>query len=739
MITRITKNNVDKYRALFADAVLALQTHSADGKPITEGGTPVIQPEYAYKKDEEMTAESFIAGFHYFRNIGSEEDWELTPLDHIFNPVKYEYAYLEDIGEKITSLEEYFGYIKELRAINDKFVMLPLDNDEEYFYIDANTRTIKVPDSFAKNGISVQGDVISEILYFKIDRFYDMDDLAQKDVYIEWRTSELNEEGKQIEGVSVPYTINSEVAPGYVIIGWPISPELTKKAGKIDFSVRFFTIDDEDGNNPVLKYSFSTLQASVNIKPSLNLDLKKITIEDSQLNYNSLIEDRLVNTESSNASTPAPEKPVFIEQQLINCYNHEIESVDEKNGIIKYKVYLTNPNTGEEKDGEFVVQVGKPTDTGRLSYVWTKRDNSELPEIDSKFSDRYPDIFNANAFIEVPEEAYETEEGTKLDRLYYQAGEMPNTFKEIVFTEEQKTLFDYRQLDENFIAYERKAIAVLTSDENKISNKDQLGYYQVRAINRLGRKTAKAFSNIIHIDGPNKPEIEMDLVNDNTPHLIFDDNGEINLQVQATTDINAYTNYVLFKVLEDNTEKIIQTNTNGKFILQGDKTQEDDMGDGNYCVFVRSLLNGEIVETKGEKHRITYPASPVLITNKESSSPLGKFDINEELSITYEIHPSEIGKRTEEDTITYQWYKYKESTLEQLATDIEKAKNGEYQVRPEQDIELVGAIQEKIKLTNTEENENGYYFCCVTNTYNGSSITTCSAFFDVVDTSKENE
>ena len=69
---------------------------------------------------------------------------------------------------KINSLESYFAHIEELISLkkdNDpkfgniygrKYTVLPLQ--EEYFEIDANSRMIKVPEAFRKNGLGVWGD-----------------------------------------------------------------------------------------------------------------------------------------------------------------------------------------------------------------------------------------------------------------------------------------------------------------------------------------------------------------------------------------------------------------------------------------------------------------------------------------------------------------------------------------------------------------------------------------------------
>lgn len=84
--------------------------------------------------------------------------------------------------DEIYDLEGYFSVLEQLSNIDIKYTILPLD--EEYFKIDANTRTIEVPSSFKKNGIAVQGDEVAEIIYFKIARYFDFTDLNSTDIVI---------------------------------------------------------------------------------------------------------------------------------------------------------------------------------------------------------------------------------------------------------------------------------------------------------------------------------------------------------------------------------------------------------------------------------------------------------------------------------------------------------------------------------------------------------------------------
>jgi hypothetical protein len=55
--------------------------------------------------------------------------------------------------------------------------MLPLD--EEPFFIDANSRVINPSPSFPRNVVGVRGDQVAEIIYFKINRYFDATDLAE--------------------------------------------------------------------------------------------------------------------------------------------------------------------------------------------------------------------------------------------------------------------------------------------------------------------------------------------------------------------------------------------------------------------------------------------------------------------------------------------------------------------------------------------------------------------------------
>lgn len=175
------------------------------------------------------------------------------------NPADYNF----DISQGITTLEEYYNWLPEIKAtiVKDKdgnpvedengnpvkkptiFTKLPLD--EPHFEINANTRAITIPNDFKKNGIAVQGDDLAEVVYFMIDRYFDAMDLNNTDIYIEWETPK-GKNSTSIKSVSETYLkiIDDETYPGKLIFGWAISDAITHESGNLKFAVRFIKWDD---------------------------------------------------------------------------------------------------------------------------------------------------------------------------------------------------------------------------------------------------------------------------------------------------------------------------------------------------------------------------------------------------------------------------------------------------------------------------------------------------------------
>lgn len=239
MITAITAENVNAYKALFEDASDVLS---------------------GYKKT--ITFDTKVSTYFY-------KDAAATTVEELFKPVEKEINSLKTFSDElalrgalyvqtpegcaegydpmmgITTLEEYFSWLKTLtdHSKDRKYTVLPLG--EEVFDINANTRAITVPVNYKKNGVGVQGDDLAEVLYFRIDRYFDYMDFNNTDIFIQWETPKAKD-GTVVKWVSPAYIRDIESEPGKLIFGWALSDDITAQAGALKFSVRFFQWTDAD-------------------------------------------------------------------------------------------------------------------------------------------------------------------------------------------------------------------------------------------------------------------------------------------------------------------------------------------------------------------------------------------------------------------------------------------------------------------------------------------------------------
>lgn len=263
----------------------------------------------------------------------------------------------------ITTLNEYFAYLEDLVKTSTKedisrfFVRLPLD--EDFFEIDANSRTIKVPSSsFGRYGVGVQGDELAEVVYFVIDRYFDSTDLASDEIniVIQWEARDANKQ--TIAGISQHFGKDIETIPGKIIFGWPISHELTAAAGNIKFAVRFYQLGESDENDVrQLVYSFSTLPAEVSVNASLNYDLINHSVK--EIDHGKIITNRIKNVGIYDPSAPIPGEPIV----TIPLYVMSPEG----NELVK----IVDLPADENSEVKLAISA-RNSDIGNISYDWRK-------------------------------------------------------------------------------------------------------------------------------------------------------------------------------------------------------------------------------------------------------------------------------------------------------------------------------------------------------------------------------
>lgn len=287
----------------------------------------------------------------------------------------------------ITSIEEYFSWLNLLGKINRKYTILPLD--EPHFEINANTRSILIPSDFKKNGVAVQGDDLAEVLYFKVDRYFDYMDLNNCDIFIQWEAPK-NSDGTVVKSASPAYIRDIESEPGKLIFGWILDDAITATAGNLRFSVRFYQWGDTPDTKNKLVYSFSTLTAQVVIHPSINFNPEVDTFITEDLGERLL--GRIKPSE-------------IVGGYIASVPDFVINLLDDPAGY-DYGTQKVN-NDGEIVfTGEKLRILARATDTGKISYAWQKEDLE---------TGEYFPLDNENEFVEVPEEDFENLDKTVFD------------------------------------------------------------------------------------------------------------------------------------------------------------------------------------------------------------------------------------------------------------------------------------------------------------------------------------
>lgn len=634
--------------------------------------------------------------------------YEQAELDLKTNGIMTEYK-LDSEGNPteevnhITSLEEYFSYIKELSVLNKiKYTTLPLD--EDVFEIDLNTRTITVPAAFAKNGISVQGDEIAEVVYFRCNRYFDAVDLQTRRVFIQWESAAKDENGKAIKGVSVPWSVDYESEPGYIIIGWPLSTKITSAPGTVKFSVRFYEWNEDLQQ---ITYSLSTLVQTATIKPGFDYDLKEMILDGSLIDdARSLILDRFENTIPINAQGDAA--------------NPEIIGYLVRKGTVNFTILTPNEAferqcLAENEEGfkanpiELAI-AAVSEDAGRLSYEWKRR------PLDPAEGDQFVLIPSELKYI-VTADADRVE-----GKLYFEkVSDEPEAYQvyEGVFSG------DPDEPEENQpeipTIYERVSAA----------NVDSTGYYKVLITNRVNNATGNTESLICIVPAPEAPVINTDVAE---RAALRANDYDVTLSVGAEAPDEGKLTYQWKRIAPGAEQaEVIEDANEAEFVVNGTEEVIDGVavGDGTYFVEITNNLNKEANMIVSGACRVTHAASVPEVALDANTEPNMRFNVASEIGVGVDAEiKAEAGEsRTEADSLTYQWYRYSVGSDTTSELDHQKAANGLYEV--DGDTPIPEATEARYMPTLADAGK--VLFCQVTNTYNGDAASICSPFIDLQD------
>ena len=528
-----------------------------------------------------------------------------------------------DESESINNLEDYFANIKHLfdadidLKYKYKYIMLPLD--EEPFDVDANSRVINIPANFKRHGVSVQGDEIAEMVIFRIDRFFDAVDFDACNAYVQWELA-----GDKEPHITPLVFKDVMTQPGKILLGWPISSDLTKDAGNVKISLRFIKTDT---TNKIV-YSFSTLTATVTVNPGLNYDIWQAK-EDKP---DELFKWALTNsTTISGIPAAAPE------------YVENLPSIE--GSSVYAKLYLKiNAETGEHY---YVLRVSTMVaDTGEIRYEWFHAKDGKTGKTKG-----------------VGVEAWEkTKDVTPNDKKYYYV--FKNEDDEIPVRVDVSNGFE--EDVEYFERYNEYTIS--GSKPTTYDAEDSVtGTYFVRATNRFGKRETYTDSNVVELPTASAPVIVEN--GDLSNGIIGTESGTLN--VSCTVDPHSNTIFKWSHTLKATDATAEDFGEPDYEITKSDETAVTSTfmptTPGYYKVNITSEVNLDAINIDSSIVKVTRaPEAVVFAENSDFSAldtsvyPNEESEIIAQLSYIPGSNTEELPVDLQTDAIKYYWYQDKD-------------------------------------------------------------------------------
>ena len=576
--------------------------------------------------------------------------------------------------------------------------MLPID--EDVFDIDANARTITVPGSFARNGIAVQGDELSEVLYFRIDRFFDAMDLDTADIYIQW----TRPDGQS--GVSKPWVIDIESEPNKIIFGWALSSSITKLTGSLRFAVRFFKwASDETEEEKKLSYSWSTQTQTAVIKDTLDFTLGSDDYL-SEISTDQTIVSRISSSLTHVVDNENAAAPIYLFNLKDNLVDGEAVGIQE-DGYVYIDLV---ENADHTETYTFKVQA-QSTDGGIVSYTWYEKDHSyEL----GTAADQGAEGTKSTVSI-----GFELTEDEEVDdkKIYYRKNESTNPVS-------------YAAVDANNLGVDETTGDPLTPVSAGLYEKfayctvSQIGTYRAVASNRKsGTNATNKDSDLCIVPMPVNPVINTQLseskiipetdVNDEPI-----DDGAIDLTIQASNietngskegtltyswyyKKNESDEYVLINGETEPTLHI-ENGTHFTTTIEGTQTELDTL-EGFYKVKVNNHKNMQDTQLDSAVCRVSYTAEAPVLAHPLDTTADRIRDLGDRLEI--QLEGTWYNKWNIFDEITFQWYTTEDKENNTLGND-----------------EIIEGATERTYTPIA----HGTYYCVVTNIKNGTEASTRS-------------
>jgi hypothetical protein len=161
-----------------------------------------------------------------------------------------------------TESKEYYDLLYEIQDFNKPSLATLLPGTEKIYEVDLNTRTIEAPEY-----LSVESDHRSEYIYFKTGRYYDNLDLSGAVCIVQY----INALGEP-RVFAVPFfDVDTFSDDNQMVFYWRIDQEVTKASGDVEFSIRFYLLDDNYVDKKLI-FNLNTLPASSKVLTGIDFD-----------------------------------------------------------------------------------------------------------------------------------------------------------------------------------------------------------------------------------------------------------------------------------------------------------------------------------------------------------------------------------------------------------------------------------------------------------------------------------
>jgi hypothetical protein len=259
-----------------------------------------------------------------------------------------------------------------------------------------------------------------------------------------------------------------------------------------------------------------------------------------------------------------------------------------------------------------------------------------------------------------------------------------------------------------------------------------VGRYVVMATNRVRQSTAIANSTVCTVPYPLSPVIDTNLP---ASAILDGEEFDTTLTLAASTQDAGKLTYQWLKKAPGETGYAPIENGKGAQLFidgEGEKSAENGgVGDGYYKVLITNNLNKENITIESDPCRVTHAASTPVVDSGAVNFKLSDIvEENEFLEVLATI-PDESGENCQRvdgvDEIKYQWYRYIAGLNGNVEEDVLKADEGTY---------VINGGDRPIESANKstfQPSDQGYYFCEVTNVYNGTEASKLSRFYRVIE------